>query len=103
MEFIEDIPQESALLVYERMIKRPKFDRNLVPLLSEFPGQDIESDNMVEISGPPKSGKTLLAIKMAKLAAKGGDVIVFNCSGTVWKFQDFSITQILREINFEDS
>ena len=22
---------------------------------------------------------------------------------TVWKFQDFSITQILREINFEDS
>ena len=22
---------------------------------------------------------------------------------TVWKFQDFSITQILREINFEES
>ena len=22
---------------------------------------------------------------------------------TMWKFQDFSITQILREINFEDS
>ena len=25
------------------------------------------------------------------------------CFFTVWKFQDFSITQILREINFEDS
>ena len=24
-------------------------------------------------------------------------------SGTVWKFHDFSIIQILREINFEDS
>ena len=23
--------------------------------------------------------------------------------GTVWKFRDFSVTQILREINFEDS
>ena len=26
-----------------------------------------------------------------------------NFHTTVWKFQDFSITQILREINFEDS
>ena len=25
------------------------------------------------------------------------------CQLTMWKFQDFSITQILREINFEDS
>ena len=25
------------------------------------------------------------------------------CCCTVWKFHDFSITQILREINFEDS
>ena len=29
-----------------------------------------------------------------------GKVIAQN---TVWKFQDFCITQILREINFEDS
>ena len=26
-----------------------------------------------------------------------------HCTCTVWKFRDFSITQILREINFEDS
>ena len=92
MEFIEDIPQESALLVYERMIKRPKFDKNQVPLLSEFPDQDVENENMVEISGPPKSGKTLLAIKIAKLAANCGDVIVFNCSGHVKEshFQELS-------------
>ena len=92
MEFIENIPQESALLVYERMIKRPKFDKTQVPLLSEFPDQDIERENLIEISGPPKSGKTLLAIKIAKLAAKSGDVIVFNCSGHVKEshFQELS-------------
>ena len=27
----------------------------------------------------------------------------FNSKATVWKFHDFSITQILREINFGDS
>ena len=35
---------------------------------------------------------------------QGMDVSLnFTCQITVWKFHDYSITQILREINFEDS
>ena len=28
---------------------------------------------------------------------------ILTNSATVWKFQDFAVSQILREINFEDS
>ena len=56
---------------------------------------------------PANKGRTwylhVQTLKMVFLLQKGGPLPFFIALGTVWKFQDFCIIQILREINFGDS
>ena len=54
---------------------------------------------MEEVSG---ATKTLVADLDPEEVPVGNTYTIGNYH-TVWKFQDFGITQILREINFEDS
>ena len=53
----------------------------------------------LNLTNPNENSKCVQVLGIQNYAG----FLSFSCQNTVWKFHDFSITQILREIKFGDS
>ena len=65
----------------------------------------LRESRSAAIQGPPVPSETNVLVDGTLIDLCGATLLWRSAEGTgstVWKFQDFSVTQILREINFGD-
>ena len=63
-------------------------------------GKEIWAIRLTLVASPEQTRKKKLLLRKLFLILSR---VIFTINATVWKFHDFSITQILSEINFRDS
>lgn len=81
--FSVSLVQESGVNAYERMRGRPPIPSDHLPAVFRDFFEQIGTAGVVEVSGPPGCGKTLLVLRLAEAAAESGQVIIFNCNGDI--------------------
>lgn len=83
---VDPMPQENGLSVFERCRKRPILQFNEKQPVSKLVASGENRCQIIQIVGPPSSGKTLTALKLLEAALesdKESQVLILDCDSDI--------------------